>query len=258
MQYHVAKNGEKSGPFEKEEIYRRLVSGELSGSDLGWCEGMADWEPLSKLIPPPMSGVAPVFGPAVVNVQVASTPQTSGLAIASMVCGIFSFFLLGLTSLPAIIMGHMARSRIKKSAGTVDGGGMAVAGLITGYLGVLLLGMVILGFLAAAIPDQPDHAQETRTKADIQVISLALLSYQSRTMRLPTTEQGLRALVEVPTIEPIPERWQAFMKEVPKDPWGRVYNYRSPAQRSREGFDLFSAGRDGVDETPDDIGNWKK
>jgi hypothetical protein len=45
MQYHVAKNGEKSGPFEKEEVYRRLVSGELSGSDLGWCEGMAEWEP---------------------------------------------------------------------------------------------------------------------------------------------------------------------------------------------------------------------
>jgi general secretion pathway protein G len=46
------------------------------------------------------------------------------------------------------------------------------------------------------------------------------------------------------------------MEEVPKDPWGRTYEYRQPAERSGKAYDVFSLGKDGV-ESPDDIGNWK-
>jgi type II secretory pathway pseudopilin PulG len=154
MQYHVAKNGEKSGPFDKEEVYRRLVAGELSGSDLGWHEGMAEWEPLSKLIPPPTPQVQPVFvvpgGGAVPAVPV--TPLgTSGLAIASLVCGILVFLTFGLAGLPAVITGHMALSRIKKSAGALKGGGMAIAGLVMGYLGFGLILVAVLASLAVPV-----------------------------------------------------------------------------------------------------------
>ena len=208
MQYHVAKNGEKSGPFEKEEIYRRLVSGELSGSDLGWCEGMAEWEPLSKLIPPPTTGAAPVFGPAVANVQIASAPQTSGLAIASMVCGILSFFSLGLTSLPAIIMGHMARSRIKKSTGAVGGGGMAVAGLITGYIGFFLFFVAILASLAVPVFNSVQRkGNQMKAVVNAKQIVLGMRQYaQDNNGSLPPSLETLyeqkilddRRLLEVP------------------------------------------------------------
>ena len=57
MSFHISQNGTKIGPFDREEVLSRLVSGELKGSDLGWQEGMADWEPLSKLIPPPAAAV---------------------------------------------------------------------------------------------------------------------------------------------------------------------------------------------------------
>jgi len=153
MQYHVAKNGEKSGPFDKEEVYRRLVAGELSGTDLGWHEGLAEWEPLSKLIPPPAPQAQPVFavpgGGVVPAPALAATPQgTSGLAIASLVCGILVFLTFGLAGLPAVITGHMALSRIKKSAGALKGGGMAIAGLVMGYLGFALAFVAILAALA--------------------------------------------------------------------------------------------------------------
>ena len=154
MQYHVAKNGEKSGPFDKEEVYRRLVAGELSGSDLGWHEGMAEWEPLSKIIPPPTPQVQPIFavpggGATAAPALAATTPQgTSGLAIASLVCGILAFLTLGLTGLPAVITGHLALSRIKKAAGALKGGGMAIAGLIMGYLGFGLVFIAVLASLA--------------------------------------------------------------------------------------------------------------
>lgn len=150
MEYYVGKNGEKLGPFEKEEVYRRLVSGEFSGSDLGWCEGMGEWEPLSKLIPPPAAGAAPVFGPASTARVPAAPAASSGLAIASMICGIVGFFTIGLTSLPAIIMGHIARAKIKASGGKIGGGGLAVAGLVTGYLGFVFIFLAVLA--AIAIP----------------------------------------------------------------------------------------------------------
>lgn len=147
MQYHVAKNGEKSGPLDKEEVYRRLVAGELSGTDLGWHEGMAEWEPLSKLLPPPQA--QPVFAPSVSHSVAVSLPQgTSGLAIASLICGILVFLSFGLAGLPAVITGHLGLSAIRKSGGTLGGRGMAIAGLVMGYMGFALIFVAILASLA--------------------------------------------------------------------------------------------------------------
>lgn len=77
-------------------------------------------------------------------------------------------------------------------------------------------------------------------------------------MRPPTTEQGIKALVERPSSEPVPERWTQLLEEVPKDPWGQEYKYRYPATKSKKPYDIYSAGKDGQEGTDDDIGNWKK
>jgi hypothetical protein len=65
---------------------------------------------------------------------------TNGLAIASLVCG-----LLGpctcVTSIAAIIMGHIAMGQIKDSNGTQEGRGFAIAGLALGY-GILVLTII--------------------------------------------------------------------------------------------------------------------
>jgi hypothetical protein len=45
--------------------------------------------------------------------------------------------------------------------------------------------------------------------------------------------------------------------ELPFDPWGHPYHYRSPGIHNLAGFDAWSVGPDGVDESADDIGNWK-
>jgi hypothetical protein len=83
-----------------------------------------------------------------------SQPQTSGLAIASMILGIASIVLcMGpLAGIPAVIMGHKANSDIRKSGGFLSGGGMATAGLVTGYLSIFMIAM--WGLMAAvAIPN---------------------------------------------------------------------------------------------------------
>ncbi|MBN8422498.1 MAG: type II secretion system major pseudopilin GspG [Verrucomicrobia bacterium] len=185
-------------------------------------------------------------------------PQaTSGLAIASLVTGILGFVTLGLGSIAAIITGHLALSEIRKSLGSVGGKGLAIAGLILGYLCVCILALGIVA--ATAIPSFStiqNDAQRTRVESDLQAIKLALKSYESRALALPTTEQGLRALVDKPRIEPIPASWRALMEDIPTDPWGHEYRYRFPAQKSAQAFDLFSLGPDGIEGDEDDITNW--
>ncbi|HUR46669.1 MAG TPA: DUF4190 domain-containing protein [Candidatus Saccharimonadales bacterium] len=83
-----------------------------------------------------------------------TTPERSGLAVASLVCGIAGIVLCfgPVAGIPAIICGHKAQSEIKRSGGALTGMGMATAGLITGYFSLLSIFMV--GLLAAiAIPN---------------------------------------------------------------------------------------------------------
>ncbi len=166
MQFHVAQNGEKTGPFEREEVLCRLVAGELKGSDLGWHEGLADWEPLSKLIPPPAKAQAAVL------------PQSSGMAISSLVCGILGFFTFGLASLPAIITGHLARSRIKKSSGALGGNGIALTGLILGYLCLVLTVIAVCASLAVpAFSSIRQKAEQAKTMSQAKQIVVGIKLY---------------------------------------------------------------------------------
>lgn len=77
-------------------------------------------------------------------------PPTNGMATASLVCGLIGFFACGVTSVLAVIFGHVSLSQIKR---TGEGGhGMAVTGLILGYLvsaGWLII--LILYILGAAM-----------------------------------------------------------------------------------------------------------
>lgn len=91
--------------------------------------------------PPPMSG--------------SSIPTRCGLASASLVLGILSLVLciIGpLFGIPAVICGHKAMGRIKRSGGALGGNGLALGGLITGYISLAMI--PIIGLLAAiAIPN---------------------------------------------------------------------------------------------------------
>src|SRR5262245_14659439 len=83
--------------------------------------------------------------------------KSSSLAIWSLVLGILanvpSVACIGpLFAIPAVICGHMAHSRIKRSGGALSGSGLALGGLITGYLSIVLI--PIIGMMAAiAIPN---------------------------------------------------------------------------------------------------------
>jgi len=82
-------------------------------------------------------------------------PKTSGLALASLICGLSAVILpLFFNSVAAVITGHMAKKEINASNGSVTGGGMATAGLILGWIQVALfiLAVVVIAVLAISAP----------------------------------------------------------------------------------------------------------
>ena len=100
--------------------------------------------------------------------------QNCGLAIASLVLGIAGFVLcLGpITGIPAVICGHMAQSKIRKSGGMLTGDGIALAGLITGYCSFVMI--IFLGLLAAiAVPNfikARDASQNASCRSNLRAI----------------------------------------------------------------------------------------
>jgi general secretion pathway protein G len=127
----------------------------------------------------------------------------------------------------------------------------------------IMVVIAIIGILATLIvPNimgRPDEARITAAKHDVGTINQALKLYRLDIGRYPTTEQGLKALVERPTSEPIPQNWKAggYLGQLPIDPWGNAYSYRNPGVRSE--IDIVSYGADGKPGgagTDADIGNW--
>ena len=130
----------------------------------------------------------------------------------------------------------------------------------------ILIVVTILGILASLVAvrlmDRPGEARITKAQIDIQTIENALKLFKLDSAFYPYTDQGLRALVEKPSVGRVPRKWREggyFEKEqLPKDPWGGDYLYLSPGVHNRD-FDLWSYGADGEEggEGEDaDITNW--
>jgi len=126
-------------------------------------------------------------------------------------------------------------------------------------LEIMLVVAIIVCLLAAAIKFMaPDLgvAQTVRVQADIQSITTQLRTYQALNGFLPTTEQGLQALVTRPDSDPKPTQWHLLMDAVPLDPWNNPYIYEYPGKHNPNSFDLYSAGASRKPGTGTDIGNW--
>ncbi|MCK4882722.1 MAG: type II secretion system protein GspG, partial [Candidatus Omnitrophica bacterium] len=76
--------------------------------------------------------------------------------------------------------------------------------------------------------------------------------------RYPTTAQGLKALLTKPSSTPAPRNWNGpYLEGEPLDPWKVEYGYKSPGANNTTGYDLYSLGPDGIEDSVDDITNWK-
>ena len=113
----------------------------------------------------------------------------------------------------------------------------------------IMVVVVIIGLLAGIAGPQImarlEEAKRTTARTQIRNFEQALDMYRLHNSIYPTTQQGLEALVRIPTIAPIPKRYSKewYAKEIPLDPWGNPYIYRSPGERRP--YDIISTARTG-------------
>lgn len=111
----------------------------------------------------------------------------------------------------------------------------------------LLVVMVIIGLLASYVAprffDQIGKSEVKAARAQLDALDKALGAYRIDTGHYPSTEQGLKALVERPQSEP---KWSGpyLAKALPLDPWSRAYIYRVPGEQNHD-YELMSLGKDG-------------
>ncbi len=126
----------------------------------------------------------------------------------------------------------------------------------------LLLVVAIIGILAATllpnISGRSEEARKTRAKTEIvSTIGLALSMFESDMGKLPTSEQGLEALVANPGQSASWRGPYLTQSKQFKDPWGNKYQYQCPGQHNPRSYDLSSAGPDGQFGSEDDITNFE-
>ena len=124
----------------------------------------------------------------------------------------------------------------------------------------LLLVMVILIILASiVVPKMSGYSEKARkSKAITEIGSFktAIQAFEIDCGRYPTSDEGLRALVQAP---PGVQNYKqgGYMEDIPNDPWGHPYVYRAPGTHHPDGYDVFTMGADGHEGGDDDLGNWQ-
>jgi hypothetical protein len=172
-------DGKEYGPVSA-DVLREWIAQRRAGAETQvQAEGSTEWRQVSEFpelaaalgasprpgpppLPPPLAGGSP------------AAPKTSGLAVASFVFGLLGF--CGITALVGLVLGIVAKVKIRRSAGRLKGGGLAVAGICLS-LAMLLAIPIVAGFLLPALAKAQREGPRTDCEQNIKQIGLALRLY---------------------------------------------------------------------------------
>jgi len=126
----------------------------------------------------------------------------------------------------------------------------------------LIVVVMIIGLLAGLVVPQfmkqSERAEAKTAKAQIELFGTALDTFRLDVGRYPTSQEGLAALMQKPGGA---DRWDGpyLKKDLPPDPWGKPYIYKSPGDHGV--YDIISYGADGApggDGNNRDITSWER
>jgi general secretion pathway protein G len=131
-------------------------------------------------------------------------------------------------------------------------------------IALLVLAAAVVLFYGVFLPyaqrRQKEEAFQVTTRTQIEEFRNSLAAFESDCGRLPSTEEGLEALIQK-RASVSQEQWHGpYLDFIPTDPWGHSYVYRCPGQHGTNRFEIYSNGSDGVSrsggEDADDIASW--
>ena len=128
----------------------------------------------------------------------------------------------------------------------------------------LMVVIVILGILASIVVprflDEPHKARVVKAQMQIQGLSTAAKKFYLDNGYYPSTEQGLQALVQKPTVGRIPKHYPSdgYISKIPADPWDNEYVYLAPGQHGSFDIISFAAdGEEGGENENADVQSWE-
>lgn len=130
----------------------------------------------------------------------------------------------------------------------------------------IMVVVAIIGSIAALVTvnvlNYLDESKVETTKIQISNIESALQQFKRRHGFYPSTEQGLEALVEIPTVGRTPENYppDGYIKSMPKDGWGNEFIYYHPGVAGNK-IEIISYGGDdeeGGEDFDADITNYEQ
>lgn len=116
---------------------------------------------------------------------------------------------------------------------------------------VVIIGMLV-SLVGPNVMNALKGAGESKIKADMAALNSSIKMYKLDNFVIPTTEQGLEALVIPTDIAPEPRNFPegGYIEKLPRDPWENEYLYMSPADEKP--YDIYTLGSDGVRGGEDD------
>ncbi len=127
-------------------------------------------------------------------------------------------------------------------------------------LAVVIIIGTLTSIVGVAVMGRLGEANIKTTQIQITRLGTALDTFKMDNGFYPSTEQGIEALIEEPTIGRNAKNYSSDgylqPRKLPKDPWNNYYNYREPGIKNQSSYDLWSNGPDGQEGTEDDITNW--
>jgi general secretion pathway protein G len=144
----------------------------------------------------------------------------------------------------------MNRTRLTSEAGFT---------LLEILLVVIIISMLV-GVAVVQLGGKVKEAKMTATRDQMHNYESALDLYELDNGMLPSTEQGLQALITQPSSAPAPGNWKGPYLRPPilkKDQWNHDFKYTNPGQHNTTSYDILSPGPDGVEGNEDDVGNWQ-
>lgn len=113
---------------------------------------------------------------------------------------------------------------------------------------VLAIISILAGIVTVNLVSRPAEARVAAAKSELRVLKSALNVYRTDNGTVPTTAQGLAALIEKPTSPPVPPNYpdEPYLdtRTLPTDPWNNEYIYIAPGERG-EKFEIICYGSDG-------------